>query len=65
MKNVARELTFEVTEDIADKAVAALAGKEKVLDVTDDKGNRILLAAESLAYVQLGSNEQRFVGFGA
>lgn len=65
MKNVARELSFEVKEDIAEKVVAALDGSAKVLDVTDDKGHRILLAAESLAYVQIGTDEQRFVGFGA
>lgn len=65
MKNVARELSFEVEEDIADKATKALSGVDDVLDITDDKGNRILLSAEALAYVQIGSDEQRFVGFGA
>ncbi len=65
MKNVARELTFEVKEDIAERVTKALSGEEKVLDLTDDKGNRVLLSAKSLAYVQIGSDEQRFVGFGA
>ncbi len=65
MKNVARELTFEVEADIADDVVAALSGESKVLNLTDDKGNRILLAAENVAYVQIGTDEHRFVGFGA
>lgn len=65
MKNVARELSFEVQGDIADDVAKALAGEEKVLDITDDKGSRILLSADALAYVQIGSDEQRFVGFGA
>lgn len=65
MKNVARELTFEVEADIADDVVAALSGESKVLNLTDDKGNRILLAAENVAYVQIGTDKHRFVGFGA
>jgi len=65
MKHVARELIFDVDEDITDKVTKALSGEDKVLDITDDKGNRILLASEALAYVQVGSEQQRFVGFGA
>lgn len=65
MKNVTRELTFDVEEDISEDVTRALSGDSPVLDVTDDKGNRILLSARSLAYVQIGSDEHRFVGFGA
>ena len=65
MKDVTRELSFEVNEDIADEVTKALSGKSDVLDVTDDKGNRILVAAAAIAYVHVGSDEHRFVGFGA
>ncbi|HLS01186.1 MAG TPA: DUF3107 domain-containing protein [Beutenbergiaceae bacterium] len=65
IKHIARELTFDVDEDISEKVTKALSGQDKVLDITDDKGNRILLASEALAYVQIGSEQQRFVGFGA
>lgn len=65
MKNVSRELNFEVDGDIAEEVTKALSGKSDVLDVTDEKGNRVLLSAEALAYVRIGSDEQRFVGFGA
>lgn len=65
MKNVARELNFEVKDDITDQVTKALSGEDKVLDVTDEKGNRILLAAAQIVYVRLGTDEHRFVGFGA
>lgn len=65
MKNVARELTFDVEGDIADNVANALSGESKLLDLTDTKGNRILISGENLAYVQIGSDEHRFVGFGA
>lgn len=65
MKNVSRELTVNVEADPAEDVTKALSGESTVLDLTDDKGNRLLLSAKNLAYVQIGSEEHRFVGFGA
>lgn len=65
MKNVAREVTLDVENDIADDVIKALSGEVSVLDLTDEKGNRMLVSAKDLAYVQIGAGTQRFVGFGA
>lgn len=65
MKNMARDLVIDVEKDIGDAVTRALAGDDKVLDITDGKGNRYLLAAASITYVQIGTDEHRFVGFGA
>lgn len=62
---MARDLVIDVEKDIGDDVTRALGGEDKVLDITDEKGNRYLLAAGSITYVQIGTDEQRFVGFGA
>jgi Protein of unknown function (DUF3107) len=63
-----RELVLESNQssDQVEKAVAAvLAGKETVLALTDERGRRILVPADRLAYVEIGEQEVRRVGFGA
>lgn len=64
-----RELSVEspqTAEDI-EKAVAAAvkAGAGGVLSLVDDKGRRVLVPAEKLAYVEIAESETRRVGFGA
>jgi hypothetical protein len=51
----------EVQELVAD----ALAGKTGLLQLTDDKGRRVLIPADRLAYVEIGEVSIRKVGFGA
>lgn len=61
----AREIVLESTQtpDQVTKAVtAALSGG--VLDLTDEKGRRVLVPGEKLAYVEIGASEARKVGFG-
>ena len=46
------------------KTVAAvLEGGAKVLKLTDNKGRRFIVPTESLAYVEIGAEESRRVGF--
>ncbi|KNA91662.1 DUF3107 domain-containing protein [Gordonia sp. w5E2] len=63
-----RELSIQSTLS-GDKALAAvesaLAGKEALLTLTDDKGSRFLIPVTKIAYVEVGSSETRRVGFGS
>ncbi len=63
----ARELVLESTQspdDVA-KAVAAALEGSTVLTLVDDKGRRVLVPSDKLAYVEIAESEQRRVGFGA
>ncbi|MEO6204635.1 MAG: DUF3107 domain-containing protein [Mycobacteriales bacterium] len=63
-----RELVLESgqTPDEIAKAVAdALKGDKGVLTLVDDKGRRVLVPADKLAYVEIAEGEQRRVGFGS
>ncbi len=64
----ARELVLESnqTPDEVAKAVAdALKADLGVLTLVDEKGRRVLVPADKLAYVEIADSEQRRVGFGA
>ncbi|CAM3364115.1 DUF3107 domain-containing protein [Occultella aeris] len=72
IKNVARELSLEISED-GDAVVAsineALAKSADgtdgaVLDLTDTKGRRVVVPVAALGYVEIGADEPRRVGFG-
>jgi hypothetical protein len=61
-----RELVLESTQAAAEveEAVAeALSGRSGVLSLVDDKGRRILVPADKLAYVEIAETEARRVGF--
>ncbi|MEU4194766.1 DUF3107 domain-containing protein [Kribbella sp. NPDC026611] len=63
-----RELVLESDQspDEVYKAVAeALDGKSKLLQLTDDKGRRVIVPSDRLAYVEIGEVTTRKVGFGA
>ncbi len=63
-----RELVLESTQsaEAVEKAVAdALKADLGVLTLVDDKGRRVLVPADKLAYVEIAESEQRRVGFGA
>jgi hypothetical protein len=64
----ARELVLESTQspDEVAKAVSeALKADLGVLTLVDDKGRRVLVPADKLAYVEIAESESRRVGFGA
>ena len=63
-----RELVLESEQspDEVQQAVAeALSGKSALLQLTDDKGRRVIVPADRLAYVEIGEVSIRKVGFGA
>lgn len=64
----ARELVLESAQspDEVAKAVSdALKADLGVLSLVDDKGRRVLVPADKLAYVEIAESESRRVGFGA
>ena len=63
-----RELVLESEQspEEVEKAVAdALSGKSNLLQLTDEKGRKVLVPADRLAYVEIGEVSIRKVGFGA
>ncbi|MGH8938983.1 MAG: DUF3107 domain-containing protein, partial [Actinomycetes bacterium] len=44
---------------------AALSGSMPILSLDDEKGRRIVVPSDKLAYVEIGEPESRRVGFGA
>lgn len=68
VQNVARELTLESSqspEEIEQAVAAALGADDGVLSLTDERGRRLLVPADRLAYVEIGEQVERRVGFGA
>ncbi|KJS52707.1 DUF3107 domain-containing protein [Streptomyces rubellomurinus] len=68
VQNAPREIVIESsqTADEVESAVAkALEGSSKLFSLTDEHGRRILVPAERLAYVEIGEQAVRKVGFGA
>jgi hypothetical protein len=68
VKGVARELVVEteLTPDDVSSLVRACASDPAALfDLVDTRGRRVLVPAEKLAYVEIGEQESRRVGFGA
>lgn len=68
VQHATRELVIEsteTTEAITAAASAALTGESKILSLDDDKGRRIVVPADKLAYIEIGEPSSRHVGFGA
>ncbi|GAA3212185.1 DUF3107 domain-containing protein [Oerskovia jenensis] len=67
VQNLARELvieTEETTETVAAAVSAALAGGP-ALELLDSRGRRVIVPTASIGYVEIGTEEQRRVGFGS
>ncbi|MGC4939165.1 DUF3107 domain-containing protein [Kribbella sp. DT2] len=63
-----RELVLEseqTPEEVQSAVAEALTGKAGLLTLVDEKGRRLIVPAEKLAYVEIGESEIRKVGFGA
>jgi len=68
VKGAPRELVLDSNQsaDEIQKAVdAALKDGAATVTLTDDKGRRVVVAADKLAYVEIAESEGRKVGFGA
>jgi Protein of unknown function (DUF3107) len=68
VKGAARELAIESTlspEELAALVKAAVADATGLFVLTDEKGRKIIVPADKLAYVEIGEPNERRVGFGA
>ncbi len=64
----ARELVIESTQshaEIEQAVTKALGGSPGVLTLVDEKGRRVIVPVDKLAYVEIAESESRRVGFGA
>ncbi|MFE0460783.1 DUF3107 domain-containing protein [Kitasatospora sp. NPDC058965] len=67
VQNAPREIVIESpqTADEVENAVAkALDGTAKLFTLTDEHGRRIIVPSDRLAYVEIGEQAARKVGFG-
>ena len=66
IQSVPRELVVETKLSVeeVEQALAAALADGGVFTLGDDKGGRVMIPAEKLAYLELGGNEPRRVGFG-
>lgn len=63
----AREIVLEsaqTPEDVERLVTAALDG-DGLLILADEKGRKVLIPVEKLAYVEIGEGLERRIGFGA
>jgi hypothetical protein len=68
IKGAPRELKFETDltpDEVADAVRACAADPTALLELTDTKGRRLLVPGDKVAYVEIGEQESRRVGFGA
>ena len=64
--NTGRELNFETSasaDDVRAQVAAALEQNTAHLSFADVKGNAYLVPTANLAYIELGTEESRRVGF--
>jgi hypothetical protein len=66
IKNSARELSFDSSQSAADvyaEVSNALSTGAKTIKFSDSKGRLFVVPADSLAYIEIGAEESRRVGF--
>lgn len=66
VQNVGREIVLESTDDAesVSKIVGQAISTGNELRLKDDKGRLIIVPGNALAYVEIGAEEARRVGFG-
>jgi hypothetical protein len=68
VKGAPRELVLDSNQsadDIQKSVDTALKDDAPTVVLTDDKGRRVIVATNKLAYVEIAESEGRRVGFGA
>ena len=67
IQHVNREIIVETTESAADieASLATALSDETFFTVTDERGRKVLIPAAKIAYVDLGEENARHVGFGS
>jgi Protein of unknown function (DUF3107) len=65
IQSAPRELVLDTNDDAAEveRALKDAVENDGVFALTDDKGGRVLVPADKIAYVEFGGTEPRRVGF--
>ena len=66
MINTSREIGLETSQSLAEVETLvsnALTGSDSLLKLSDDKGKVYLIAAANIAFVEVGSDQSRRIGF--
>ncbi len=66
IQSVPRELVIETRSSFEEvqRALAAAVADGGVLTLGDDKGGRVLIPADKIAYLEVSGSETRRIGFG-
>jgi Protein of unknown function (DUF3107) len=67
VKGAPRELSIDSAqsaEEIQKALDAALGGGATTFTLSDDKGRRVIVPADKLAYIEIAESDTRRVGFG-
>jgi Iap family predicted aminopeptidase len=68
VKGAPRELVLDSNQSVDDIQAAidaALKNGSPTVTLTDEKGRRIIVASDKLAYIEVAESEGRRVGFGS
>ena len=66
VQHAPRELVLESTEspkDVEATVIDAIAQRDGVLSLVDERGRRVIVPVQKLAYVEIAEAEPRSVGF--
>jgi Protein of unknown function (DUF3107) len=66
IQSVPRELVLETNSSFeeVERALTAAVADAGVFILADDKGGKVLVPADKIAYVEFGGTEPRRIGFG-
>jgi hypothetical protein len=68
VRQAPKEITLNVdtkAEAVSEAIATAIKVGEPIISLTDKHGRTVLIPTAALAYVEIGGNETRRVGFGA
>jgi hypothetical protein len=68
VQNAPREIVLESSdapEKVEQTVTKALSSSSATLTLVDDKGRRVIVATDKVAYVEIAESDSRRVGFGA
>jgi hypothetical protein len=68
VQHAPRELMLESAQsgdEVQETVSKALTGDERLLVLVDDRGRRVVVPVDKLAFVEIGEESARRVGFGA
>ncbi|MFW6598421.1 DUF3107 domain-containing protein [Propionibacteriaceae bacterium Y2011] len=66
VQHINREVVIEATEspDQVTKALTEALSNDGLLELTGERGRKVLIPAKSIGYVEFGEENARRVGFG-